>query len=108
MSVGRLLKLETWLGDDFAAEYRSRRWRGTRLPIDWRDYGDFRMLGFGVILFCVATGVALALLAESDGWMTFWGVAVGVALTAGCVAAVRYIRLPVDEEWDTRSRGRQA
>jgi hypothetical protein len=97
---GRVGTLEAWLGEEQAAGYRSRRQRGTRLPFTW-DHGDYRLYGLAIILLCVAIPSALVLFAQGGAWQVAAGVVIIVLLVGSVVAAVRYVRLPVDDAYRT-------
>ena len=79
-----------------------RRRRRTRVPLEWADLTDVRLLPAGIAAFGTVVIGSMELFDRGDSWSTAAAlvlVAIGVAAIG---AVVRYLRLPIDPEFRSR------
>jgi hypothetical protein len=104
----RARRLDWWIDPSDAERYRKRKDGGTRVPLNEGDFGQYGRgyLAIFVAAVCSSAG-AMSLLGRTSPWAKAAGVLLLALIVGAVVLIIRYVRLPVDEEFTKPAHSRE-
>lgn len=96
LTFRRITELDFWVGAENAERYRRRKRRGTRAPLDLSDRARC-CVALAVATYVACAGGGALVRSTSVGLRSAGFLVVAVVIWGG-MAAIRYIRLPVDDQ----------